>query len=282
MTENKRRLEKSITVDLKNELTYSDYLGLDTLLDSQTPVTASGHHDEMLFIIQHQVAELWMKLIIHEISASIAHIRNDKIDRCLKILARVKQIQRQLFEQWSVLETLTPTEYVQFREYLGASSGFQSLQYRILEFSFGNKHRGMLNVFKHNEEQYNALESVLNAPSLYDEFLLYLSRNGHAIPEQCIVRDWSEPYQFCEALVPVIKRIYDHPDEYWDVYHFCEQLVDVEESFHLWRFRHMKTVERIIGHKKGTGGSSGVDFLKKALELSFFPELIAVRTEIGS
>lgn len=281
MSDNKRTLEDGITVDLNDKLTYGDYLGLDRLLSAQSPPSASGHHDEMLFIIQHQVAELWMKLIIHEISASIVHIRHDRIDRCLKILARVKQIQRQLFEQWSVLETLTPTEYVQFRDYLGPSSGFQSLQYRILEFMFGNKHAGMLKVFEHNPEQLERLNEVLRSPSLYDEFLLYLSRHGHRVPRSSLERDFSAAYRYNAELLPVIKNIYDHPDEYWDVYHFCEQLVDVEESFHLWRFRHMKTVERIIGHKRGTGGSSGVDFLKKALELSFFPELIAVRTEIG-
>src|SRR5689334_5958617 len=236
----------------------------------------------MLFIIQHQVSELWLKLIVHELRAAIAHLRRDEIDPCLKILARVKQIQRQLFEQWAVLETLTPSEYLEFRDVLGPASGFQSFQYRTIEFLLGNKNADTLGVFAHDSARHAALTAVLNAPSLYDEFLRFLSRAGHAVPAHCVQRDWSQPYQRHAELVAVYKRIYEHTETFWTEYHLCEQLVDVEESFQLWRFRHMKTVERIIGFRRGTGGSSGVAFLKKALELTFFPELFEVRTVIGT
>jgi tryptophan 2,3-dioxygenase len=236
----------------------------------------------MLFIVQHQVAELWMKLIIHELREAIARLREDDVDTTLKVLARVKQVQRQLFEQWAVLETLTPSEYSEFRPVLGASSGFQSLQYRELEFLLGNKNADMLKVFKHDPAAYARLEKALAEPSLYDEFLRYLARRGHAVPKELLDRDVSQPHHRTAELAPVFKRIYENAKEFWPEYHLCEQLVDVEESFQLWRFRHMKTVERIIGFKRGTGGSSGVAFLKKALELTFFPELIDVRTEIGA
>jgi tryptophan 2,3-dioxygenase len=219
-----------------------------------------------------------MKLIIHELRAALAHLQRDAIDPCLKILSRVKQVQRQLFEQWAVLETLTPSEYMQFRHVLGPSSGFQSLQYRTIEFLLGNKNADMLKVFDHDPAAQAELRAVLEAPSLYDEFLRYLARRGHAVPAACLARDVSKPHVHEPGLVPVFKAIYENTRDFWPEYHLCEQLVDVEESFHLWRFRHMKTVERIIGHKRGTGGSSGVSFLKKALELTFFPELLDVRT----
>ncbi len=236
----------------------------------------------MLFIIQHQTSELWLKLIVHELRAALEHLRGDDVNPCLKILARVKQVQRQLFEQWAVLETLTPTEYAQFRDVLGPASGFQSLQYRLVEFLLGNKNAKMVTVFAHAPADQARLREVLDAPSLYDEFLQYLARQGHAIPAVCLRRDWSQPHQRNADLIPPLKRIYESPDRFWAEYHLCEQLIDVEESFQLWRFRHMKTVERIIGHKRGTGGSSGVEFLKKALDLTFFPELIDVRTVIGT
>jgi tryptophan 2,3-dioxygenase len=282
MNENKRELEKGIALDLKDRLTYGGYLGLEKLLDSQHPMGDPAHHDEMLFIIQHQVAELWMKLIIHELNAAIAHIQADQLGPCLKILARIKQIQRQLFEQWAVLETLTPSEYVQFRDVLGKASGFQSLQYRTIEFALGNKHAGMLKMYEHMPEEHRQLKTVLESPSIYDEFLRHLARQGYAIPASCVERDWSLPYERSDALVSVFKEIYENPEQHWSGYHMCEQLVDVEEAFQLWRFRHMKTVERTIGYKKGTGGSSGVGFLKRALDLKFFPELLDVRTEIGN
>jgi tryptophan 2,3-dioxygenase len=281
-THNLRPLEQGIEVDLRDRTTYGGYLQLATLLSAQKPLSDPPLHDEMLFIVQHQVAELWMKLMIHELEAAIAHLRRDDTDTTLKILSRVKQVQRQLFEQWAVLETLTPTEYMQFRPVLGPSSGFQSLQYRTIEFLLGNKNAGMLKVFDHDPAAQAELRRALETPSLYDEFLRYLARRGHAVPAACLERDVTRPHERTPALVPVLKRIYENTRAFWPEYHLCEQLVDVEESFQLWRFRHMKTVERIIGHRRGTGGSSGVSFLKKALDLTFFPELIDVRTEIGA
>jgi len=280
--DNRRELEAGIETDLRNRLSYGGYLHLDQLLSAQQPLSQPSHHDEMLFIIQHQVAELWMKLVVHELRAAIAHLQRDELDPCLKILARVKQVQRQLFEQWAVLETLTPSEYLEFRHVLGPSSGFQSLQYRLIEFLLGNKNADMLAVFAHETQKQAVLRAALEAPSLYDEFLAYLARQGHAVPRACLDRDFSQPYQRSAELVDVLRRIYEDTERYWADYHMCEQLVDVEESFQLWRFRHMKTVERIIGHRRGTGGSSGVGFLKKALDLTFFPELLEVRTVIGT
>lgn len=278
--ENRRALEQDITVDLSNRLTYDGYLRLDRLLDAQQPLSQPEHHDELLFIIQHQTSELWMKLIIHELEAAITRLRHDDLGPCLKILARVKHIQRQLFEQWAVLETLTPSEYMAFRHVLGPASGFQSIQYRLVEFLLGNKNADMLPLFNHAPDQRERLRAVLDAPSLYDEFLRYLARAGHAIPAQCLDRDWSQPHRRVGELIPVLQQIYRDPDQHWSAYHMCEQLVDVEQSFQLWRFRHMKTVERVIGYRRGTGGSSGVAFLKRALELTFFPELLEVRTVI--
>jgi len=280
--ENLRPLEQGIELDLRDRVSYGGYLKLDTLLSAQQPLSDPPHHDEMLFIVQHQVAELWMKLIIHELREAIARLREDDIDTTLKILARVKQVQRQLFEQWGVLETLTPSEYMEFRPVLGASSGFQSLQYRMLEFLLGNKNADMLKLFEHDPGAKDLLQKALAEPSLYDEFLRYLARRGHAVPKDLIDRDVSQAHKRTAGLVPVFKRIYENAKEFWPEYHLAEQLVDIEESFQLWRYRHMKTVERIIGFKRGTGGSSGVAFLKKALELTFFPELIDVRTEIGA
>ena len=279
--QNKRDLEAGIHTDLRDRLTYAGYLHLDRLLSAQQPLSRPQHHDEMLFIVQHHVSELWMKLIVHELTAAIAHLAADDVDPCLKILARVKQVQRQLFEQWGVLETLTPSEYMEFRHVLGPASGFQSLQYRTIEFLLGNKNADAVKVFGYDPPSQATLQRVLEAPSLYDEFLRFLARHGHAIPPQCVQRDFSIPHVSTPALVPVFQRIYEQTEAYWTEYHLCEQLVDVEESFQLWRFRHMKTVERIIGHKRGTGGSSGVGFLKKALELTFFPELFEVRTVLG-
>lgn len=280
MADNQRDLEAGIETDLDGKMTYGGYLQLGTLLSAQRPI--SDRHDEMLFIVQHHVSELWMKLVIHELKAAIACLQADDVDGSLKVLARVKQVQRQLFEQWAVLETLTPAEYLEFRDMLGPSSGFQSLQYRMIEFMLGNKHAHMLSVFAHDPAAQAQLRTVLEAPSLYDEFLRYLARRGHAVPAELVERDWTQPYRRHADLLPVLKRIYEERGSFWPEYHLCEQLVDVEESFQLWRFRHMKTVERIIGHRRGTGGSSGVSFLKKALELEFFPELLDVRTVLGT
>ncbi|MHB8425737.1 MAG: tryptophan 2,3-dioxygenase [Gammaproteobacteria bacterium] len=281
MTANKRELEPGIHTDLKGRLTYAGYLCLDRLLSAQQPLSAPPHHDEMLFIIQHQTSELWIKLVLHELAAAIRHVQQDQLEPCFKILSRIKQIQMQLFNQWAVLETLTPTEYAEFREVLGTASGFQSPQYRAMEFMLGNKAAELVEVFRHDAAVHRELSGLLNRPSLYDEFLRYLARRGLPVPKERLERDWSQPYERHAGVTAVFKTIYESTRQWWDAYEMCEKLVDVEEYFQLWRFRHMKTVERIIGHKKGTGGSSGVNFLKQALELTFFPELIDVRTEIG-
>jgi tryptophan 2,3-dioxygenase len=278
-------LEPGIVTDLRDRLTYGSYLRLDRLLDAQHPVSGTAaeppRHDEMLFIIQHQVSELWMKLMIHELRAAIAHVRADALEPSFKILARVKLIQKQLFEQWAVLETLTPSEYEGFRPALGTSSGFQSAQYRAIEFLLGNKNAAILDVFRHDSAIFADLDTLLHAPSLYDEFLRHLARRGLPVPREILERDVAQRHERNPQLVPVFQRIYEDPLHWWDAYDMCEKLIDVEEAFQLWRFRHLKTVERIIGYKPGTGGSSGVGFLRRALEQSFFPELIDVRTVIG-
>ena len=280
--QNKRTIESEVRRELTDTMTYADYLRLDTLLAAQQPISVPEHHDEMLFIVQHQTTELWLRLLIHELRWSKQRIAEDDLPPALKSLARVKSVQRQLFEQWSVLETLTPIEYAQFRDHLGTSSGFQSEQYRTVEFLLGNKNAEMLEVFEHDQQAHARLRDTLEATSLYDEFLHYLARRGHNIPVDLLERDPREPHEHDERLVPVLQRIYEHPREHWAEYETCEELVDIEESFQLWRFRHMKTVERIIGRKRGTGGSSGVAFLESALRLTFFPEILAVRTEIRS
>lgn len=281
MKENLRPLEPGIVTDFADRLSYAGYLRLSELLAQQRPLSSPPHHDEMLFIIQHQVAELWIKQLIHELTAAIRFVQRDELDPCFKILSRVKLIQMQLFEQWAVLETLTPPEYLEFRGVLGNASGFQSFQYRKLEFLLGNKNRDAMQVFTHDPVQHDELEATLEAPSLYDEFLLHLARRGFPVPQECTNREWSEPHHKNEGLVQVIREIYEAPRKHWDAYEMCEKLVDVEEYFQLWRFRHMKTVERIIGFRPGTGGSSGVGFLKQALDLTFFPELLAARTGLA-
>ena len=277
---NQRPVEPNIVSDFSDRLSYSGYLSLEGLLAQQRPLSQPQHHDEMLFIIQHQVSELWIKQVIHELTAAIDHIRHDRLPPTLKILSRVKLIQMQLFEQWSVLETLTPSEYMEFRSVLGNASGFQSFQYRKLEFLLGNKNADNIKVFAHDTAIHDDLTRTLQAPSLYDEFLRHLARHGYNIPDEIRERDWSKPYLRNEAIVEVFREIYRNPKQHWEAYEMCEKLVDVEEYFQLWRFRHLKTVERIIGFRRGTGGSSGVSFLKKALELEFFPELFEVRTTL--
>jgi len=276
---NIRPIEDGIERDLP-DLNYGSYLHLDELLHAQQPL--SDHHDEMLFIVVHHVTELWMKLIIHEIRSAIRLLHADELGPALKRLARIKHVQRQMIEQWAVLATLTPSEYAQFRGHLGKSSGFQSAQYRTLEFLLGNKNRAMIAVFAHDPEKAAQLERDLHAPSLYDEFLLYLARRDYPIPAELMGRDFAEPHICNEELVSIFTAVYADPEHQWDVYETCEELVDIEDTFQTWRFRHLKTVERIIGYKRGTGGSSGVAFLSRALSLTFFPELYAVRTEIGA
>ena len=281
--DNQRPLEEGIHTDLAGRITYAGYLRLDLLLAAQRPVAQPPHHDELLFVIQHQVSELWMKLMIHELRAAIVHLQRDEVWQCRKVLARGKQVLRQLTEQWSVLETLTPSEYMGFRDLLGPSSGFQSLQYRTMEFLMGNKNAAMLRVFAHDPGGQAELQETLLAPSLYQEFLRYLARFGHAVPAPHQARDdWSLPHVADPALLPVFEAIYEDTGRYWREYALCEDLVDLETQFQLWRFRHMRTVLRIIGFKRGTGGSSGVGFLRQALELTFFPELFEVRTLIGT
>jgi len=280
-TSNTRLVEDGMVRDFRVNLSYGEYLHLDKLLSAQHPVSVPPHHDELLFIIQHQTSELWLKLMLHELRFARQCLADDGLRPALKSLARVKHIQRTLTEQWSVLATLTPTEYAQFRSFLGTSSGFQSYQYRAVEFVLGNKNAQLLEFFTEQDEARQLLAELLAEPSVYDEFLRYLARQGHAVPEALLSRDLSLAHTYTPELIPVFRRIYEHAHEYWEAYEACEELVDLEENFQLWRFRHLKTVERTIGFKRGTGGSSGVSFLRAALDLTFFPELYAVRTEIG-
>lgn len=277
-----REFEQDIHRQFEGRMDYAGYLHLDRILGAQEPLSNPPHHDEMLFIVQHQTSELWMKLMVHELRAAVEHVKMDQLEPCFKILARVKQIQRMLFEQWSVLETLTPSEYSQFRSVFGNASGLQSFQYRMIEFLFGNKDPQALEVFSHVPEIQNELRELLVCPSLYDEFLRHLARRKLPVPATAIDRDFTKPYVENPDLIAVFKKIYENPELYWDAYEMCEKLVDVEEHFQLWRFRHVKTVERIIGFKRGTGGSSGVPFLRAALGIRLFPELWDVRTEIGA
>lgn len=277
---NQREFEKSIHVELAPGGSYGDYLKLDTLLSSQERRSSPPHHDEMLFIIAHQTSELWMKLMIHELDAARASVIADNVEGSFKVLARVGHIQRMLFEQWSVLETMTPSEYLEFRDALGKSSGFQSYQYRAIEFLLGNKDVNALQPHRHAPDILASLDKRLHEPSLYDEFLRYLGRHGHPIPKSVLERDWTQPYEKNLEVQRVFQTIYENPEPHWDAYEMCEKLVDVEQRFQLWRFRHMKTVHRVIGFKTGTGGSSGVPFLRKALDLTFFPELWDVRTDL--
>ena len=279
---NTRTIEGSVVTDFSDRMSYGGYLDLETLLSAQRPLSDPEHHDELLFIIQHQTTELWLKLVLHELSAACEYLRAEQLAPALKCIARVKHIQKTLTEQWSVLATLTPAEYAQFRGVLGNSSGFQSAQYRAVEFTLGNKNVGMLRVFEADPAAHALVKAALEAPSLYDEFLRMLARAGYPIPADVLERDVTKAWTFTPELVPIFVDVYADPQNNWTAYETCEELVDLEDNFHLWRFRHLKTVERIIGFKTGTGGSSGVPFLQRALELTFFPELFAVRTEIGS
>ncbi|HEY4269180.1 MAG TPA: tryptophan 2,3-dioxygenase family protein [Galbitalea sp.] len=266
---------------MTEQLTYSDYLALDDLLGAQHLRSSPPHHDELLFIIQHQTSELWLKLMLHELRSARDALREDDLHTALKRTARVKQIQFSMTEQWSVLATLTPSEYVQFRRFLATSSGFQSYQYRAVEFLLGNKNPKMLDVFDAHPEARAMLDELLHEPSLYDEFLRLLARAGFDIPTSVMERDVSAAWAFTPELVPVLLSIYQAPAEHWRFYEACEELVDLEDNFQLWRFRHLRTVQRTIGMKTGTGGTAGVAFLERALSQTFFPELYAVRNEIS-
>jgi tryptophan 2,3-dioxygenase len=264
--------------DLSESLTYGDYLHLDSVLGAQVP--RSTHHDEMLFIVMHQASELWIKLCIHELRAATEQIRQDDLGPAFKMLARVSRVQIQLAQSWDVLSTMTPADYSAFRASLGKSSGFQSHQYRTLEFIIGNKNRAMIEVHRHTPALYAELEAVLNRPSLYDESLRLLARRGFAVPAERLERDWSLPYQEHPGVTAAWLEVYRDVARHWDLYELAEKLVDLDQRFQLWRFAHLKTVERIIGYKRGTGGTSGVSYLAKALDLRFFPELWSVRTSI--
>ena len=280
-TANTRPVEAGVVRDFGHNLSYSAYLHLDELLGAQHLVSSPPHHDELLFIVQHQTSELWLKLMLHELRSAVDSLDADDLRMALKRLARVKHIQRTMTEQWAVLATLTPSEYAEFRGFLGTSSGFQSYQYRAVEFVLGNKNAQMLDVFRSDPPARALLEQVLAEPSLYDAFLRHLARRGHAVPQSLLQRDVTAAHVFTPELVPVLRGIYESTAQHWEAYEACEELVDLEDNFQFWRFRHLKTVERTIGLKPGTGGSSGVKFLRQALELTFFPELYAVRTEIG-
>jgi tryptophan 2,3-dioxygenase len=276
-----RPIEAGVHIDFREAMSYADYLDLPTLLAAQHPRSDPPHHDELLFIVQHQTTELWLKLILHELRAVRAYFDADLVHHALKSLARVKHIQRTLIEQWSVLATLTPNEYAEFRGTLGAASGLRSAQYRSVEFILGNKNEHMLKLFGSDQAASAMLSELLDEPSVYDAFLRFLARRGLDIPSEVLERDVRQPWVMQPALIPVFRSIYDAVDRAHDLYEACESLVDVEDNFQVWRFRHLRVVQRTIGFKTGTGGSSGVRFLQKALELTFFPELYAVRTEIG-
>ena len=284
MQEPKSPLEKvdvadeNVHWDFGEEMNYAGYLQLDKILNAQT--THSDHHDEVMFVMIHQISELWIKLALHEVSAARELIRKDTLEPAFKMFSRVSRVQRQLARIWDVMSTMTPADYMGFRDELGHASGFQSFQYRILEFTLGNKNAQLIEVHRHDPEVFARVEAALRSPSVYDEALRLLARRGHDIPAEQLERDWSEPYRSHPGVEAAWLQVYRNSEKHWDLYELAEKLVDVEDHFHQWRFRHMKTVERIIGFKRGTGGTSGVSFLVKALELRFFPELWTVRTSL--
>ena len=259
-------------------LDYATYLGLEELLAAQRPLSDPPHHDEMLFIVQHQTTELWFKLMLHELRAAIEFVRRDDLESSFKILARVKHIQTQLLSQWSVLETLTPTEYAQFRYVLGPASGFQSHQNRLIEMALGKRDAKVLESFRHAPAIRAELGAALHAPSLYDEFLRWLARRGLPVPDEVLRRDVAQPYEPHPGVTEVIVGIYERPADSWDAYEMAEKLVDVDETYSLWRYRHLKVVLRVIGMKRGTGGTAGANYLRQMVDEVFFPELWEART----
>lgn len=270
--------EKGIHTDFRDDMTYGDYLQLDSILSSQKRL--SGHHDEMLFIIIHQVSELWMKLILHELTSAIQAISEDKMQAAFKMLARVTKIQTQIIQAWDVLSTLTPAEYLEFRDTLGKASGFQSYQYRQIEFALGYKTKHILKIYEQDTALYERLEKALNAPSIYDVSIQALAKAGFPLNPAVVKRDYSVTYGGDKTVADAWREVYLNVDKYWNLYQLAEKLVDVEDWLQQWRFRHMKTVERIIGYKTGTGGSSGVNYLRKVLDHRFFPELWDLRTNL--
>ncbi|MCC5903790.1 MAG: tryptophan 2,3-dioxygenase [Halomonas sp.] len=276
-THDKNRVDNE-DIHWDQDISYGQYLDLEPLLACQNP--ASDQHDELLFIVIHQVSELWIKLCLHEAHGAAKHIANDNLSPAFKMLSRVSRIQEQMIKAWEVLVTMTPADYASFRDSLGQSSGFQSYQYREIEFLLGNKNAKLIEAHRSKPTHYQKLTEALNSPSLYDIVLQLLKRRGFAIPEGKTQRDWSIPYVACHEVEAAWTEIYQNSEQHWDLYELAEKLVDVEFNFQRWRFNHMKTVERIIGYRRGTGGTSGVNYLVKALDLQFFPELWSARTSI--
>lgn len=272
-------MEEGITTDFRKRMSYGDYLGLDALLAAAKPI--SSEHDEMLFITIHQVQELWIKLLLHELELAIRCLRADQLRPAFKAMARMGRIQRQLIEAWEVLATMTPRDYLAFRVHLGSSSGFQSWQYRALEFRLGEKNPETLKPHAHRPDLLAPLQAALEAPSLYDETLRLLARRGYPVPPEVLERDLTRPYAPRPEVTAIWAGIYASEDSEFDLYELAEELVDIEDAFQTWRFRHMRTVERIIGMAPGTGGSAGVPYLRKAIERRFFPELYEARTAMA-
>jgi tryptophan 2,3-dioxygenase len=270
--------DEGARLDFSRDMSYADYLHLDQVLNAQHPL--SPDHNEMLFIVQHQTSELWMKLMLHELAAAIAAVAGDQLGSAFKMMARVSRIMEQLVHAWDVLATMTPPEYSAIRPYLGQSSGFQSWQYRCIEFMLGNKNAAMLKPHAHRPEVLARVEAAHRAPSLYDESLRLLARRGLAIPSSHVERDWTQPYTPSDEVEQAWLVVYRDPDKHWDLYQLGEELTDVEDAFRLWRFRHVTTVERIIGFKRGTGGTSGVGYLRKMLDVVLFPEIWKLRTDL--
>ncbi|RAL27116.1 tryptophan 2,3-dioxygenase [Thermoflavimicrobium daqui] len=275
---NKLVPEKGIHTDFLQKMTYGEYLSLDKILSAQNPL--SGHHEEMVFLIIHQTSELWIKLMLHELNAATKLITQDIYQPAFKMLSRVSKIQSQIIQSWDILATMTPAEYMEFRDKLGNASGFQSYQYRLVEFAFGNKSKHILEIYKKDKELYDCLYEALYQPSLYDVSIQALAKAGLEINPKLLDRDWSEKYEEDPTVEAAWLEVYRNVDKYWNLYQLAEKLVDLEDWLQQWRFRHMKTVERIIGHKMGTGGSSGVTYLKKVLDGYLFPELWKIRTQL--
>ncbi|MEJ6000179.1 tryptophan 2,3-dioxygenase [Paucibacter soli] len=270
--------QEGAQLDFSKDMSYGDYLKLDQVLSAQHPL--SPEHNEMLFIVQHQTSELWMKLMLHELHAAVACVAEARLPEAFKMLARVSRIMEQLVHAWDVLATMTPPEYTAIRPYLSNSSGFQSWQYREIEFMLGNKNAAMLKPHAHRPDLLNQVQAAYQAPSLYDVVLQLLAKRGIAVPQSHLQRDWTEPYAASEGVKQAWLQVYRDPQAHWDLYQMAEELVDLEDAFRLWRFRHVTTVERVIGFKRGTGGTSGVGYLRKMLDVVLFPELWAVRTEL--
>lgn len=270
--------EEGAQLDFSHDMSYGDYLQLGSILNAQKPLSPA--HDEMLFIIQHQTSELWMKLMLHELHAAIAHIAADELQPAFKMLARVSKIMEQLVHAWDVLATMTPPEYSALRPYLAQSSGFQSHQYRCIEFAMGNKNAAMLKPHAHSPERLAVVQAAFEAPSLYDEALRLLARRGVPVPTSHTERDWAQPYEASDGVEQAWLQVYRNPGEHWDLYQLGEELTDLEDTFRLWRFRHVTTVERVIGFKRGTGGTGGVSYLRKMLDVVLFPEIWRLRTSL--